>query len=329
MEQFFEMLTWPLKGLIELAFAMLPVLLIVLIVLTIISYVQESSTQKKLQTYKPELLVTQEASADRSLPQIAKLPLPGRIAFIQKNTNNIYVVNADGSNLQKLAEGAELPSFVEFVDVLDISADGSTILFASNTTGLIMVFTCDGNRRTYVIPKARIFRLSPDGKKILYTIEGEDGLFISNIDGSDQQKIHSGDLDILAACWSPDGSKVAFTFGNPGVSIIDLQTHSLQRIEVTNREAAAHCDLYACTSIDWSVNNDILLGYSFINLEDPSRIYKLPGAICQSNFVRWLPDGKNVAFVDGNDNLAIGNLDSMRSKIIIKPVTKCFFAWSK
>ncbi len=59
--------------------------------------------------------------------------------------------------------------------------------------------------------------ISPDGSKVAFTrIGGENGLYIINIDGSNEHRIYAGGENLRAPSWSPDGQYIVFTRGAAG-----------------------------------------------------------------------------------------------------------------
>lgn len=124
--------------------------------------------------------------------------------------NEIYVMNMDGTGVQRLtlsAEGASQPTW---------SADGKKIAFAQGNT--ISVINADGTGQAVAFTDPN-FRLpnpqpswSPDGTMIAFSAIGPDSvgrIYLVNSDGSGVHAITSGQDS--APTWSPDGTKLAFT----------------------------------------------------------------------------------------------------------------------
>ncbi|MCX6046642.1 MAG: SH3 domain-containing protein [Chloroflexi bacterium] len=54
--------------------------------------------------------------------------------------------------------------------------------------------------------------ISPDGSRVAFTrIGGENGVYVINIDGSNERKIYSGNETLSSPKWSPDGNWIVFS----------------------------------------------------------------------------------------------------------------------
>jgi len=93
-------------------------------------------------------------------------PGGGRVAFASiadEGGHRVYVMNADGSGLQAITDGAasDFPQ--------DWSPDGGRLLVTSNHDQLdVVVMDADGGRRHVVRPNAVPQAWSPDGRRILF-----------------------------------------------------------------------------------------------------------------------------------------------------------------
>ena len=146
----------------------------------------------------------------------------GKIAFASCRDGNwdIYVMNADGNNQQRLTinyAGDYDPAW---------SPDGTKIAFISDRDGNneIYIMDADGsNQRNLTNNLADEYEpaWSPDCEKIAFISdrEGNLSIFIMNKDGSNQKRLTkngviSEDQNYIwleAPAWSPDGTKIAFT----------------------------------------------------------------------------------------------------------------------
>lgn len=142
---------------------------------------------------------------------------------------SIYVMNADGSNVQRLTQdwNDKLPRW---------SPDGSSIVFNSNRAGAanqIFVMNADGSniRQLTTTGTNRMAAWSPDGTRIAFERTNDptpggmgSGVYAMNADGSGQMKV-SGNLMGMNAAWSSDGRRIFFCSPDPATG--RMQVHSV------------------------------------------------------------------------------------------------------
>jgi TolB protein len=131
--------------------------------------------------------------------------------------NQVYVINADGSNLTQLTNST---SENDSYDNPSWSPDGSRIAFLSNSlVQHITVMNADGSDLTVfdqIEGIARNVRWSPDGTQLVFAChEGLDGIgervCVVNSDGTKPARLTDDSLDrIWYTDWSPDGTKIVF-----------------------------------------------------------------------------------------------------------------------
>jgi Tol biopolymer transport system component len=143
-------------------------------------------------------------------------PDGSQLAFTRRE--NIWIVNADGSNLHALTQSG--PATGNYHPAW--SPDGSTIAYWHGS-----IDSPDGgpdDAEIYTIPAGggRPTRLthddagsiepawSPDGKLIVYRTAPPDDLIVMQADGSDSHRVTPDWMNPWAPAWSPDGSRIAF-----------------------------------------------------------------------------------------------------------------------
>lgn len=151
--------------------------------------------------------------------KIAVSPDGMKILFVSEGggftTSQIWVVDADGENLENLTNDAQ-----RFHEFPSWSPDGSQIAYHSYVSGGegdIFVMNADGSRKTNVTntPTGEYWPdWSPNGTTIAFHIL-ESGIpsYIStiNVDGTGQAVLFQDDaIHFGNPSWSPDGSKIAF-----------------------------------------------------------------------------------------------------------------------
>lgn len=139
----------------------------------------------------------------------------GKIAFMsdRDGSEQIYVMNADGSNPTRLTNGPannRRPAW---------SPDGKKIVFASNRDGdfEIYVMDADGSNPTRLTNNPATDdqpAWSPDGTKIAFTSDrdGNTDIYVMNVDGSSPTRLtkYGPPWEVGLASWSPDGTRIAY-----------------------------------------------------------------------------------------------------------------------
>ena len=166
-----------------------------------------------------------------------------QIAFTSDRDGNfeIYVMQADGSKVQRLTDSPENDAFMEW------SPDGSKIVFETNRDGNFEVYVMnpDGSDQVNLTSNSAndfFGSWSPDSSSVLV----ETGCSPSFICDIAMVTIDDFELTLLAPhsandiwpVWSPDGNFIALTSerdGNPEIYVINVDGSGLKRL--TNNSA--------------------------------------------------------------------------------------------
>ncbi len=152
-----------------------------------------------------------------------------KVAFVRQVSlnghGNIYVINADGSNLTQLTNSA--PTLDDSDPIW--SPDGTKIAFTSNRTGVggsyqIFTMNADGSNETIISNQTTSNdsgpSWSPDGTKIVFESErtGQSNIFTMNADGSSVTAVTSNSsvANYHHPVWSPDGTKILYSMNGGG-----------------------------------------------------------------------------------------------------------------
>jgi len=184
-------------------------------------------------------------ASSHSAPDDTKIHAPG----YQRGTNtysweftpymNIYEANPDGSELKALTTGSAYSAECAY------AADGSRIVFASNRSGHMNLYTmrADGSdvqqvtHTTYVYNGGPFF--APDMSKIIYRADPEqpDYLQIYSIDIQTGQhtQLTTNDAVNWAPYWHPNGEVIIFTTSLHGhhqyeLYLLNINTNMLYRL---------------------------------------------------------------------------------------------------
>ncbi len=215
-----------------------------------------------------------------------------KIAYTQsaaggQRSGGLYVMNADGSGKQRLADaGHSTPSW---------SPDGRKIAFGGD------VVNADGSGRQKLTTGGSP-AWSPDGQRIAFARYGGGlaaserhvGVYVMNADGSEQRRLARYGTDPR---WSPDGRTIAFvrraTFDgfNYDIYVVDGEggpARNLTRSPAYENDPAWSPD---GRRIAFVGGNDIWLMNA-----DGSGKRKLTSGAARDRVPSWSPDGRMIAF---------------------------------
>ncbi len=161
-----------------------------------------------------------------------------RLAFSsnreKSGTDNIYVMNMDGTNLTKITTTQNAKNWSS-----SWFPDGRRLAFSSNRQGLWQTFTMndDGSDVKPLITSNQDVinvEVSPSGSTIAYICGKE--ICLADSDGSNPRVLLQNGLPKDHLAWSPDSARLAFTQLNPNsgktsVHVLDLKASPRQLVE--------------------------------------------------------------------------------------------------
>lgn len=174
-----------------------------------------------------------------------------QIAFMEQvgQTEQIFVVNADGSGLQALTHSAQYSSGEP-----DWSPDGKWIAFSSDRSGQninVYVMAPDGHHVRRVTTKGGDAPdWSPDGKKIVFwssraarskncsvsahPVGPCSDIYVINAAGSAERRLTHDPVNADGPAWSPDGRKILFVSKRRGnFQLYSMNTDGSHQTQIT------------------------------------------------------------------------------------------------
>jgi len=271
----------------------------------------------------------------------------GKIAFTSNRdgNNEIYVMNADGSNQTNLTNS---PAFDWYPDW---SSDGKKIIFGSYRNPSdehdedIYVMNADGSNveRLTDSPEWSGFAAwSPDGTKIAFCSnrDGTQDIYIMNADGSGITRVTNDPEPDYYPDWSLDGSIIVYLRGDPGDNC-EIYIINIDGTNKTNLTNNPEIDGYPSFSPDGTriafnrefyrgekaVCNICVMdpdGTNFVQLTQQSTIHEPLGG----GVPRWSPDGSKIVFQAEGEIYTINADGTNRVNITNSPGADWYASWS-
>jgi len=249
--------------------------------------------------------------------------LVGKIVFRSNRDGDdeIYVMNADGTNVKKLTNNTASDRNPVW------SPDATKIAFTSDRDGdwEIYVMNSDGSD-VVQLTKNSIVDLdpswSPDGKKIAFRSGSSvtnTGIYVMNADGSNLKRLAYPHAIISNQAWSPDGSKIVFAMGGSEIYVMNSADGSNKR-RLISPAYSKGIKMDDCSPA-WSPVGDKIVFYSFrhgfleitpgrygaygeiyVMDSDGSNLVRLTNDPYHTDYVpSWSPDGTKIAFSSERD----------------------------
>ena len=225
-----------------------------------------------------------------------------KIAFSASSggNNEIYVMNADGSNHTNITNDLGYDSEPSW------SPDGTKIAFSARSGGdnEIYVMDTDGSNQTNITNHDgwdRAPSWSPDGTKIAFESnrDGTGEIYVMDADGSNPTNITNDPAWNSNASWSPDGTKIAFmSWPDGNWEIYVMNSDGSNQTNITNNDADDD-------EISWSPDGTQIAFTSFRGDNYDIYVMDADGSnqtnITNKRFLladnpSWSPDGTKIAF---------------------------------
>ncbi len=243
----------------------------------------------------------------------------GKIAFVSDRSghNQIYVMDADGSNVQRL-------TFSDGIDTSpDWSPDGLKLVFQSLRDGKfgIYIMNADGSDLINLVNDSdRDPAWSPGGNTIAFVRDVNEGsdIYTVNVDGSNLRKVVEGGNGTfnLFPTWSPDGNDILYITTDEVRGGRNPSTYfELKTVNIATGEQHLLYSLSMESAPDWSwVRNREEIAIAFDNLGSTTIVrLKADGSSTNARSVTlapdpfgdlsrydehptWSPDGTKIAF---------------------------------
>jgi len=256
-----------------------------------------------------------------------------QIAFASNRGGNynIYVMNADGSNLRQLTNDPAWDTQPAW------SPDGRQMAFISDRGGLdgIYVMNADGSDPHFLI-RGSVPAWSPQGDQIVYLsghpqVRGFFALYVMNLRENNSKQL--SDLVVEGrAAWSPNGTKIAFA--NPfAISVMNSDGSNVARL--TDQKAQSGSPTWSPDGTQIAFPRHDLDGNGrmeiYVMNADGTNLRRLTNHPAWDGGPSWSADGRRIAFSsvrDGNAEIYVIDVDGQNLRNLTNhPAEDSYPAW--
>jgi hypothetical protein len=223
-------------------------------------------------------------SAPSYSPDGTKIALERSLANTDGTEFQIYVVNADGTGLQRITNTNE-------------TINGKPVF------NLLPAWSPDGKRLAFM---RGYTELRQEGSDAL--IVGHYAIYTANADGTNAQKLTDDDIQNDSPAWSPDGKKIAYGAINVGGrnDIIVMDADGSNKTNITNNGSTSSIPSWspggkkiAFASVRDATRSSTINIYT-IN-PDGTGLSRLTNVAGDNSIPVWSPDGTKIAFLSNRD----------------------------